>query len=138
MVGIKHHTQTAKPDDPAYDVSKDEWNEAHDAGATVDVLTDHDKALHDALGITAADHAADHEVGGGDLVSHDTLTDFVAAEHLSLPNTIANVLTDHDKAAHDALNIDADTFDGLDSTSFASASHGHQCTKTVGFTAICD
>ena len=138
MVGIKHHTQTAKPDDPAYDVSKDEWNEAHDAGATADVLTDHDKVLHDALGITAADHAADHEVGGGDLVSHDTLTDFVAAEHLSLPNTIANVLTDHDKAAHDALNIDADTFDGLDSTSFASASHGHQCTKTVGFTAICD
>jgi len=28
-----------------------------------------------------------------------------------LPNTIASLLTDHDKAAHDALNIDADTLD---------------------------
>jgi len=31
---------------------------------------------------------------------------------IDLPNTIANVLTDHDKAAHDALGIDADTVDG--------------------------
>lgn len=29
MAGIKHATQTAKPDDPDYDVSADEWNEDH-------------------------------------------------------------------------------------------------------------
>jgi len=29
-----------------------------------------------------------------------------------LPSTVADLLTDHDKAAHDALKIDADTVDG--------------------------
>jgi hypothetical protein len=57
------------------------------------------------------DHAPSHHLGGGDEVNHDSLAGFVAAEHLSLPNTIANVLSDHNKAAHDALNIDADTLD---------------------------
>ncbi len=28
-MGIKHTTQTAKSDDPTYDVSADEWNEKH-------------------------------------------------------------------------------------------------------------
>jgi len=65
-----------------------------------------------AAGAPAA-HAASHLApGGADQVDHDQLLNFVAAEHLSLPNTIAAVLTDHNKAAHDALNIDADTVDG--------------------------
>jgi len=34
------------------------------------------------------------------------------------PDTLVNVLSDHNKAAHDALNIDADTLDSLDSTAF--------------------
>ena len=55
------------------------------------VLTDHNKAVHDALGIDA-----------------DTV------DGIDLPNTIANVLTDHNKAVHDALGIDADTVDGHD------------------------
>lgn len=63
-------------------------------------------------------HASSHHVGGGDLVNHDSLTGFVVAEHLSLPNTIANVLSDHDKVAHDALGIDADTLDSIDSGGF--------------------
>lgn len=29
-MGIKHHTQTSQPDNPADPVSKDEWNEDHD------------------------------------------------------------------------------------------------------------
>lgn len=57
-------------------------------------------------------HAASHEVGGADLVDHDQLTNYLAAQHLTLPNTIVAVLTDHNKAAHDALLIDADTVDG--------------------------
>lgn len=44
-------------------------------------------------------------------LDHDNLAGFVAAEHASLPNTIANVLSDHDKAAHDALEIDAGSVD---------------------------
>ena len=44
------------------------------------LLTDHDKATHDALGIDA------DKVDG-----------------IDLPNTISNVLTDHNRAAHDAL-----------------------------------
>ena len=30
---IKHHKQTAIADNPAYDLSKDEWNEAHDVNS---------------------------------------------------------------------------------------------------------
>lgn len=48
------------------------------------------------------------------VINHDALLNFVGAEHLSLPNTLINVLTDHNKVAHDALNIDADTVDGID------------------------
>lgn len=61
---------------------------------------------------TPAAHATSHEDGGSDEVNHDDLAGFVAAEHLPLPNTISNVLSDHTKAIHDALNIDADTWDG--------------------------
>jgi len=57
-------------------------------------------------------HAASHNSGGGDELNHDNLAGFLAAEHKSLPNTIAQVLSDHNKAAHDALGIDADTVDG--------------------------
>ena len=33
---------------------------------------------------------------------------------VNIPGTIAQILSDHNKAAHDALNIDADTVDGKD------------------------
>jgi len=46
------------------------------------------------------------------------------ANHTITPDTIANILSDHDKAAHDALNIDADTLDGNDSAAFALAAQG--------------
>jgi len=114
------------------------------------VLSDHNKAGHDALGLShddladvsiddhhARDHAATHNNAGADELNHDSLAGFVAAEHLLvgaidhnsllnyaanrhlvLPNTIANVLSDHDKAAHDALNIDADTLDSISSAAF--------------------
>ncbi len=42
-----------------------------------------------------------------------------------LPNTITNILSDHDKAAHDALGIDADTIDGIDSTGLSLSGHTH-------------
>ena len=91
---------------------------AHFPDTIANILSNHSKAIHDALGIlhsstggrTANDHhaqlhKAEHEVGGGDLVNHDALTGFVAAEHVSLPNTIANVLSNHTKAIHDALAL---------------------------------
>ncbi len=34
-------------------------------------------------------------------------------------------VTGHDKATHDALNIDADTLDGIDSTGFSTTAHNH-------------
>lgn len=45
-------------------------------------------------------------------LSHNSFADYAANRHVVLPNSIASVLNDHDKAAHDALNIDADTVDG--------------------------
>jgi len=38
-MGIKHHTQTSKPDDPNADVSKDEWNENHDVTSGTATIT---------------------------------------------------------------------------------------------------
>jgi len=65
-------------------------------------------------------HAVSHNLAGADELNHDNLAGFVLAEHLSLPNSIANVLTDHNKAAHDALNIDADTLDLMHADEFAT------------------
>lgn len=93
MVGIKHHTQTAKPDDPTKDVSADEWNEEHDKGTIADVLTDHNKAVHDALNIDAATletstkaQVQDHTPKAHTLASHSTkahseLTGVTASQH---------------------------------------------------------
>jgi hypothetical protein len=38
-------------------------------------------------------------------------------DHDITPDTIANTLSDHNKAAHDALDIDAGTVDGVHSSS---------------------
>ncbi len=38
-MGIKHHTQTIKSDDPNADVSKDEWNENHDVTSGTATIT---------------------------------------------------------------------------------------------------
>jgi hypothetical protein len=54
MTGIKHHIQSSIPNDPQSEVSSDAWNEAHDKGDIADVLLDHTKLVHDALGINAA------------------------------------------------------------------------------------
>jgi hypothetical protein len=70
-------------------------------------------------------HAVSHNLAGADELNHDNLAGFVLAEHLSLPNSIANVLSDHNKAAHDALDIDADTLDGNDASAFSLTSHNH-------------
>jgi hypothetical protein len=97
---------------------------------------------HDSLtGLTTDNHhpqlhAADHSSGGTDEVSHDDLADFVIAEHLSLPNTTANVLSDHDKAAHDALNIDADTIDSIDSTGLVQTSGNQTVAGNKTFSGI--
>jgi hypothetical protein len=42
-MGIKHHTQTTKPDNPEDPVSRDEWNEDHDVtSGSATVLAGHD------------------------------------------------------------------------------------------------
>ena len=55
------------------------------------------------------------------------LTDNYAALSHNHDATYVNE-TDHTKAAHDALNIDADTLDGQDSTAFAASGHNHDST----------
>jgi len=46
--------------------------------------------------------------------------DLVDGKHI--PNTTANILSDHNKAAHDALNIDADTVDGEEAAAIVTNS----------------
>jgi hypothetical protein len=54
LTGVKHTTLVTKVNDGTKDVSADAWNAEHAPGATADVLTDHTKALHDALLLDAA------------------------------------------------------------------------------------
>ena len=71
------------------------WEEQIDSGTIpgtiATILTDHNKAVHDALGINAA-----------------TVD--------SVPGTIAAVLTDHNRAAHDALGTGAALYTGESQT----------------------
>lgn len=89
------------------------------------------KSLYDAYSILYADTdntpaaltvAASRFVGrkaaGGiaamTVAEAKTLLAIAIADISDIPGTIASILTDHNKAAHDALNIDADTVDSCD------------------------
>jgi hypothetical protein len=50
-ISIKHTFQTTKPDDPAHDVSKDEWNEEH----TISGIQDQSDRLDDIAALAVAD-----------------------------------------------------------------------------------
>lgn len=52
-MGIKHHTQTAKPDDPTSDVSKDEWNEDHDVTSGSATITAGNTYVDKAHGLSS-------------------------------------------------------------------------------------
>jgi len=56
MVSVTHkHKATAEEAaSPEVEIDYPEWNDEHDPGNCADVLTDHDKTLHDSLGINAA------------------------------------------------------------------------------------
>jgi len=75
---------------------------AHFPDTISNILSDHNKANHDALGIDADTVDGEH---AGDIVTNTRVK-------VHFPDTIANILSDHNKANHDALNIDADTVDG--------------------------
>jgi len=86
----------------AADIVTDARVKAHFPDTTANVLSDHDKAAHDALLINA------DQVDGEEAA--DIVTDARVKAHF--PDTTANVLSDHNKAAHDALLINADQVDG--------------------------
>jgi hypothetical protein len=71
-------------------------------------------------------------------IDHDALNNYVAAEHLALPATIAAVLTDHNKAAHDALGIDADTLDTYHAAAFPRKAENAVITGAWDFQATID
>ena len=102
-----------------------------DIPATIaEVLSDHDKAAHDALGVDAdtldtthysdvvtqiaadiathkADASAHHTKAGSSEIDHGSITGLADDDHSQYYNA-----TRHTKAIHDALNIDADKLDG--------------------------
>jgi hypothetical protein len=56
MAGIKHSKVATLPQNPLKEVSRDEWNAEHpidDASIPMAKLSDHNKTIHDALGIDA-------------------------------------------------------------------------------------
>ena len=88
----------------------------------------------DLTSATIPTHASRHEVGGDDLVSHDSLTDFVANEHIDWTNasvalTTSNTITGA-KLAHDASTyIDKD---GSNNMTFTDAVVGTRTLKQLG------
>lgn len=70
-----------------------------------------------------SEHAADFASAVGGSGSRQA-KDADTVDGVDLPGTIAQVLTDHTKAAHDALNIDAETLDGLNSSQFLRSDTG--------------
>jgi hypothetical protein len=128
LTGIKHHTL-------AVGSGKIPWasyNEEHDAGAIADVLTDHDKAAHDALDIDADtldghDSAYFAVAGSVEATTLDGLdsADFVKVE-------------DHTQSAHNDLDIDAATLDGSTKAqvqTHAPAEHGNEVHTSTYVTA---
>jgi hypothetical protein len=110
-------------------------------------VTGHDKASHDALNINADTVDGKHASDFSD-VSHNHDDRYYTEIELSTsgaggqvhwdnvinkPNTYPpaihthslNDVIDHNKAAHDALNINADTVDGQHASAFAQAVHTH-------------
>jgi len=72
------------------------------------VLTDHDRATHDALGTGSIVFTDESQT-----LKNKTLSSGCSVLGADdLPNTCANLLTDHNKATHDALGIDAATVGG--------------------------
>ncbi len=68
---------------------------------------------------------ANNKVPDADTVDSEHATDIVTNARVKahFPDTIANVLSDHNKAAHDALNIDADTLDSISSAGFLATAY---------------
>ena len=152
MTGIKHSTQGVKTNDPASEISSEAWNKEHDPGETADVLTDHDKALHDALGVNAAELNAhteaqvrDHAPKSHGNEAHDStfITQSAIDSHTAAPDahhaqahTLAShsskacsELDDHNKTVHDGLGLDAATLDGSTKAQVqdhAPKSHGNE------------
>ena len=64
-----------------------------------------------------SEHASDFASAKGGTGNRQA-KDADTVDGVHLPGSIANVLTNHTKAVHDALNIDAETLDGLNSSQF--------------------
>ena len=99
---------------------------AHDSGATVRAVTVHqflDDAFDDIEALETADtnHAAAADPHPG-YVLNSELSDHAAAADPHAGYLLESGFT---KAAIDALNVDADTLDGVDSTGFATSGHDH-------------
>ena len=115
MPGIKHSTQGVKTNDPASEISSEAWNAPHDPGETADVLTDHNKALHDALGLDAAtlnahtetqvrDHAP--KPHGNEGHNSTFITQSAIESHAGLPDAHhpqTHTLASHSSKAHSEL-----------------------------------
>ncbi|MBA7497078.1 hypothetical protein ES702_07687 [subsurface metagenome] len=85
----------------AADIVTDARVKAHFPDTIAAILSDHTKAVHDALNIDA------DTVDGEEAAA--IVTDARVKAHF--PDTIANILSNHTKAVHDALLINADTVD---------------------------
>jgi hypothetical protein len=89
-----------------------------------------DKYIHETKGAPGA-HASTHQNGGGDEINVAGLSGELADPQSPKAHTHpCSELTDHNKATHDALDVDADTVDGLHGADLATdaelASHAAQ------------
>jgi len=87
------------------------------------VLSSSDKSKLDNIESNATSDQTDSEIKIAYEANLDT-NEFSDAEQTKLSNIEANATADQTKIDIDALNIDADTLDGIDSTGFATSAQG--------------
>lgn len=75
-------------------------------------------AVIDGVDVSAHDHSG---AGQGGTIAHSSLSGLTTGD----PHTQYVLESAHTKAAHDALNIDADTLDGQHGSYYATAAHNH-------------
>lgn len=121
--GLSDVTITSPADNNllAYDTGSSQWinQTAAQAGVSTVGHTHTESEITDLDHYTSTDFDTDF--------AGKTTTDLAEGTNLYYTTTRANTDIDArvDKAFVDALNVDADTLDGIDSTGFATSSHNH-------------
>lgn len=125
MVGSIIHNDVAVPGGPEFDEVV--WNKEHEVTPflVAEILSDHDKTLHDALGIIAATHSASHLSSGSDTIANATGStsgfmssldkaklDGMSRGTVTLPSYTQSIIVNHGLSGTPYVTISAQSVNG--------------------------